>query len=132
MSLQTFQPQNGPTPDEIEIRALYRAVLETVEASGQSGYLAQRQAVPHSDGAVRQAVGLSDHPLAHAPGVLAGTHSQYGQSAASGAVDGSGAGLGCGGSRAIGDDGAAHLVLNGLWLYRQRPSQEACRLSTRH
>jgi hypothetical protein len=40
--------------------------------------------------------------------------------------------LGRGGrSPTSGDDGAAHLVHHGLWLYRQCPSQEACGLSTR-
>jgi hypothetical protein len=68
--------------------------------------------------------------LPHAAGVLAGAQSQHGQSAASGAVDGSGAGSGRGRSRAVGDDGAAHLVLDGHGLYRQCASQEACGLST--
>jgi hypothetical protein len=69
--------------------------------------------------------------LPHAHRVLAGTQSQPGQSAASDAVDGSGAGSGRGRSRAVGADGAAHLVLDGHGLYRQCASQEACGLSTR-
>jgi hypothetical protein len=39
--------------------------------------------------------------------------------------------LGVAGDRPVGDDGTAHLVLDGLWLYRHCPSQEACGLSTR-
>jgi hypothetical protein len=69
--------------------------------------------------------------LPHAHRVLAGAQSQHGQSAASGAVDGSGAGLGCGRGGPVGVDGATHLAHHGLWLYRQCPSQEACGLSTR-
>ena len=68
--------------------------------------------------------------LPHAARVLAGAQSQHGQSAASGAVDGSGAGLGCGRGGPVGADGATHLAHHGLWLYRQCPSQEACGLST--
>jgi hypothetical protein len=107
-----------------------RTVLEAVEAGGQSRYVAQCQTVPYSDGNLRQAAGLSHHALAHAHRVLAGAQSQYGESAASGAVDGSGAGLRRGRSRAAGDDGAMHLAHHGLWLYRQRPTEEACGLST--
>ncbi len=29
MSSQTFQPQNVPSPDEIEIRTLYRQLLDS-------------------------------------------------------------------------------------------------------
>ena len=49
--------------------------------------------------------------LPHAARVLASAQSQHGQSTASDAMDGSGAGFGRGRSRAVGDDGAAHLVL---------------------
>ena len=52
------------------------------------------------------------------------------KSAASGAVDGSGARLRRGRSDPVGDDGATYLAHHGLWLYRQCPSQEACGLST--
>jgi hypothetical protein len=54
--------------------------------------------------------------LPHAHRVLAGTQSQHGQSTASDAVDGSGAGLGRGGSDPVGDDGATHLALDGYGL----------------
>ncbi len=68
--------------------------------------------------------------LPHAARVLASAQSQHGQSTASDAMDGSGAGFGRGRSRAVGDDSAAHLVLDGSGLYRQRATEEACSLST--
>jgi hypothetical protein len=46
------------------------------------------------------------------------------------ALDGSGAGCGRGRSRAGGDEGAAHLVLDGFGLCRQRATEAACILST--
>jgi hypothetical protein len=45
-------------------------------------------------------------------------------------MDGSGAGCGRGRSRAVGDDGAAPLILDGYGLYRQRATEEAGSLST--
>jgi len=70
--LITNVPQEMLSVDEALVLPLAdRTVLETVEAGVQSGYVAQCQAVPHPDGDLRQAVGLSDHTLAHAAGVLA-------------------------------------------------------------
>jgi hypothetical protein len=40
------------------------------------------------------------------------------------------AGFGRGWSRAVEDDGAAHLILDGYGLYHQRTTEEACSLST--
>ena len=68
--------------------------------------------------------------LPHAARVLASAQSQHCQSTASDAMDGSGAGFGRGRSRVVGDDGAAHLVLDGYGQYRQRATEEACHLVT--
>ena len=68
--------------------------------------------------------------LPHAARVLARAHSQQGQSTARAALDGSGAGCGRGLSRAVGDDSAAQLVLDGSGLCRQRATAAACSLST--
>jgi hypothetical protein len=68
--------------------------------------------------------------LPHAARVLASAPSQQGQSTTRDALDGSGAGCGRGRSRVVGDDGAAHLVLDGYGQYRQRATEEACHLVT--
>ena len=88
--------------------------LQHVAAS--LGVSMSSQAAPYSDGNLRQVAGLSDHALAHAYQVLAGTQSQHGQSTASDAVDGSGTGLGRGRSDPVGADGAMYLAHHGLWL----------------